>query len=258
MENNLQIYANDAFGEIRGLMINGEPWFVGKDVAQALGYINTRKALIDHVDEEDKKSINLNTVTNRDGITGNPNVTIINESGLYSLIMHSTLPAAKEFQHWVTSEVLPSIRKTGAYEIPQKIEITKPSQIVKEVGETAETLQRYFDVSKGISLATATTMAEEFLKINFSVLKKLIPPAEHELDTLTPTSIGKQIGLSARKVNEKLTEMGLQYKDGDEYRLTDEGRKYAESMPYNRNGHSGYQIKWIPQIITILMENAVH
>ena len=238
MENNLQIYANDAFGEIRGLMINGEPWFVGKDVAQALGYVNTRKALIDHVDEEDKKSINLNTVTNRDGITGNPNVTIINESGLYSLIMHSTLPAA--------------------YEIPQKIEITKPSQIVKEVGETAETLQRYFDVSKGISLATATTMAEEFLKINLSVLKKLIPPAEHELGTLTPTSIGKQIGLSARKVNEKLTEMGLQYKDGDEYRLTDEGRKYAESMPYNRNGHSGYQIKWIPQIITILMENAVH
>ena len=216
MENNLQIYNSEKFGKIRGLMINGEPWFVGKDVAQALGYERDTKAVVDHVDEKDRKMINGKTQS-RFGIElGQRGGWLINESGLYSLIMHSTLPAAKEFQRWVTSEVLPSIRKTGKYEIPQKIEITKPSQIVKEVGETAETLQRYFDVSKGISLATATTMAEEFLKINLSVLKKLIPPAEHELGTLTPTGIGKQIGLSARKVNEKLTEMGLQYRDGDE------------------------------------------
>ena len=112
--NNLQIFKNDSFGEVRTLIINDEPWFVGKDVAEILGYSNTRKALIDHVEDEDK-----NTVTIRDGIQGNPNMTIINESGLYSLILSSKLPKAKEFKRWVTSEVLPSIRKTGGYTVPK-------------------------------------------------------------------------------------------------------------------------------------------
>lgn len=95
---------------IRMLDIGGEPYFVGKDVAEVLGYTNSRKAIGDHVDEEDK-----NTVTIRDGIQGNPNITVINESGLYSLILSSKLPAAKDFKRWVTSEVLPAIRKTGKY-----------------------------------------------------------------------------------------------------------------------------------------------
>ncbi len=112
--NNLQIFKNDSFGEVRTLIINNEPWFVGKDVAEILGYSNTRKALIDHVEDEDK-----NTVTIRDGIQGNPNMTIINESGLYSLILSSKLPKAKEFKRWVTSEVLPSIRKNGGYIVPK-------------------------------------------------------------------------------------------------------------------------------------------
>ncbi|MCC7667883.1 hypothetical protein CRI87_12395 [Liquorilactobacillus satsumensis] len=100
---------------IRTVAIEDEPWFVGKDVAEVLGYSNTRKALIDHVDSEDK-----NSVTIRDGIKGNPNKSVINESGLYSLILSSKLPEAKEFKHWVTSEVLPSIRKHGTYMTDQK------------------------------------------------------------------------------------------------------------------------------------------
>ncbi len=108
--NQIQIYTNPDFGDIRTVLINDEPWFVGKDVATALGYENTRDALAKHVDGEDK-----NTVAIRDGIQGNPNTTVINESGLYSLVFSSKLPKAKEFKHWVTSEVLPSIRKNSVY-----------------------------------------------------------------------------------------------------------------------------------------------
>jgi prophage antirepressor-like protein len=105
----ITLFENPEFGKVRILMIDGESWFIGKDIAEILGYSNTRKALLDHVDVEDK-----NTVTIRDGI-GNPNKTVINESGLYSLIFSSKLSTAKKFKHWVTSEVLPSIRKTGGY-----------------------------------------------------------------------------------------------------------------------------------------------
>lgn len=106
----IEIYENEHFGKIRTLAIDGEPWFVGKDVANKLGYSNPRDAIHKHVDAQDK-----NSVANRDGTSGNPNMTIINESGLYSLILSSKLPTAKEFKHWVTSEVIPSIRKHGGY-----------------------------------------------------------------------------------------------------------------------------------------------
>ena len=102
---NLQIFKNEKFGEIRTLLINDEPWFVGKDVTEILWYSNPSKALSDHVDEEDKlNNKSLSSLGQRGGW-------IINESGLYSLILSSKLPTAKKFKKWVTSEVLPSIRK---------------------------------------------------------------------------------------------------------------------------------------------------
>ena len=102
--NDLQIFNSPEFGEIRAVELDGEPWFVGKDVATALGYTNSRKALSDHVDEEDKGVTKCYTPG------GEQEMTIINESGVYSLIFSSKLPKAKEFKRWVTSEVLPSIR----------------------------------------------------------------------------------------------------------------------------------------------------
>lgn len=105
----LKIFNNQEFGQVRVSFINNEPWFVGKDVAEVLGYKNTRKALLDHIDEEDKG------VTKCDTLGGNQEMTVINESGLYSLIISSKLPKAKEFKRWVTSEILPSIRKHGMY-----------------------------------------------------------------------------------------------------------------------------------------------
>ena len=108
--NNLQIFSVEG-NEVRTLKIDDEPYFVGKDVAEILGYKNTRDALANHVDVEDKNSVAIH-----DGITrGNPNQIIINESGLYSLILSSKMPNAKRFKRWVTSEVLPAIRKHGAY-----------------------------------------------------------------------------------------------------------------------------------------------
>ena len=110
--NDLAIFENPEFGHIRGLKIEGEPWFVGKDVAAALGYSDTAQAIRKHIDDEDKGVVESTTPG------GKQNITIINESGLYSLMLKSKLPGAKKFKRWVTSEVLPSIRKTGAYSVP--------------------------------------------------------------------------------------------------------------------------------------------
>ena len=112
----LQVFANPQFGQIRAVEIDGEPWFVGKDVAEALGYSNPRDALASHVDNEDK--LQGDGVVIRDAIGREQHPTIINESGLYSLIFSSKLPSARAFKRWVTSEVLPSIRRTGGYTIP--------------------------------------------------------------------------------------------------------------------------------------------
>lgn len=122
--NELQIFKNEEFGEIRTVQLNNETYFVGKDVAEALGYSNTRDALATHVMEEDK-----NTVVISDGKRGNPNQTVINESGLYALIFGSKLESAKRFKHWVTSEVLPSIRKHGVYAVDELLE--NPDMAIK-------------------------------------------------------------------------------------------------------------------------------
>ena len=107
--NNITTFNNAEFGDIRVVMRESEPWFVGKEIADKLGYSNSRKAIADHIENEDKG------VTKCDTLGGKQNLTIINESGLYSLILGSKLPSAKRFKHWVTSEVLPSIRKNGGY-----------------------------------------------------------------------------------------------------------------------------------------------
>lgn len=121
--NELKIFENKEFGKIRTLEIEGTPYFVGKDVAEILGYSNPRKAMADHIDSDDKG------VTKCDTLGGTQEVTIINESGLYSLILSSKLPKAKQFKHWVTSEVLPSIRKHGVYAVDELL--NNPDMAIK-------------------------------------------------------------------------------------------------------------------------------
>ena len=115
MKTAIQIFTNEIFGEIRTCQVNNEIMFVGKDVATALGYSNTSKAIQQHVDHEDKGILPIRETAYE------TRAVVINESGLYSLILSSKLPQAKAFKRWVTSEVLPSIRKTGRYELPQQL-----------------------------------------------------------------------------------------------------------------------------------------
>lgn len=144
--NEIKIFDNPEFGKVRTMEINGEPFLVGKDVAEILGYSNTRDALTKHVDSEDK-----NTVAICDG-KGNPNQTVINESGLYSLILSSKLPKAKEFKRWVTSEVLPSIRKHGAYAVDELLNdpefAIKTFTALKEERERSKRLSEQIEADK--------------------------------------------------------------------------------------------------------------
>lgn len=126
--NKIKVFKNSSFGEIRTIVMNSEPWFVGKDVAEILGYAKARNAISAHVDPEDKKDAPI-----QGPLGGTQEMTIINESGLYSLILSSKLPTAKRFKRWVTSEVLPAIRRHGAYLTEQKVEeiLTNPDTIIK-------------------------------------------------------------------------------------------------------------------------------
>lgn len=118
--NEIQIFNNSEFGQVRSLVINGEPWLVGKDVTKALGYDNPSKAIRDHVEEEDKR-VGVQNVTPYiiDSLGRKQHPTFINESGLYALVFGSKLPSAKKFKRWVTSEVLPALRKTGQYQVKE-------------------------------------------------------------------------------------------------------------------------------------------
>ena len=143
MENNVQVFSNPVFGNIRTMMIDGAPWFVGKEVADILGYANTQKAIRDHVDEEDR-------LTERIVLSGqNREVVLINESGLYGLILSSKMPAAKRFKHWVSSEVLPTIRKTGSYNVPAPMTPIEQLQLqataILQVNEKVDNLDKKID-----------------------------------------------------------------------------------------------------------------
>ena len=135
--NQLQIFNSEEFGSVRSVMIDNEPWLVGKDVAVALGYSNASKAVMMHVDDEDKQK----QMMTADSQNGNvvTETTLINESGLYSLVLSSKLPSAKKFRRWVTSEVLPEIRKTGGYQMPQTY--AEALRALADKAEEAERLQ---------------------------------------------------------------------------------------------------------------------
>ena len=144
--NDIQIFKNDSFGAVRTVNINGIPYFVGKDVAEILGYADPQKAMKMHIDDEDK-------LTRQIVVSGqNRNVTIINESGLYSLILSSKLPKAKEFKRWVTSEILPTIRKHGAYMTEQTLEqaLTSPDFLIQLATQLKEEKAKNADLESTV------------------------------------------------------------------------------------------------------------
>lgn len=181
--------------EVRTQLINGEPWFVGKDVAEILGYKNTNDALAKHIDAEDKDAIAI-----RDSIGRNQNTPFINESGLYSLILKSKLPNAKKFKRWVTSEVLPSIRKHGAYMTSEKIEqaLTDPDTII----QLATNLKR--EREEKMLLEQQIAEYEPRLSYLDTILSST--------DTVSITQIAADYGMSAVAMNRLLNKLGVQHK----------------------------------------------
>ena len=167
--NDLQIFKNTEFGEIRTMTIDNEPWFVGKDVAEVLGYTNPQKAVRDHIDDEDKTVNDLFSVNGTKGI-------LINESGLYSLILSSKLPKAKEFKRWVTSEVLPAIRKHGIYAVDEVLNnpdmlIAALTELKTERAKRAELeaenagMKPHAILGKAITTANTSILIGDFAKI---------------------------------------------------------------------------------------------
>lgn len=200
--NEITSYVFDG-SNVRTLVIDGQPYFVGKDVAEILGYANTRDALSKHVDSEDK-----NTVAIHDGIKrGNPNQTVINESGLYSLILGSKLPQAKEFKHWVTSEVLPSIRKHGAYLTDEKLEevLLNPDTIIKLATELKTEQERRSIAEQRVNELTPKASYYDLVLSNESLV--------------TITQIAKDYGMSGQAMNHKLHDLGVIYKQGNTWLL---------------------------------------
>lgn len=216
--NDLQIFSNEEFGEVRTIEKNGEPWFVGKDVASKLGYSNPRDALSNHVFDEDKGVEKLDTPG------GVQSLTIINESGLYSLVFNSRLESAKRFKHWVTSEVIPQIRKTGAYHTPKTY---------------AEALR---------ALADEAEKAEALKKQN-----QLMQPKAEFFDAVTDSKtaipIGDvakilDIGIGRNKLFEFLREKNILTSDNRPYqRYIDAGYFRVIEQKYEVNGEVRINIK---------------
>ena len=207
----LQVFSNAEFGSVRSLMVNGEPYFVGRDVAKILGYVNPNDALAKRVDEEDKG------VAKCDTPGGSQELTVINESGLYSLILSSRLPSAKRFKRWVTSEVLPAIRKHGVFVM---------DDIVNNTDALIEALQAF----KAERLQRMAL--EEENAVQKQQLVEMKPKASYydvvlnSPDLVSITEIAKDYGWSARKMNEYLHVHGIQFKQGG--RIWILYQKYAE------------------------------
>ena len=152
----LEIFQNKSFGRIRTLAINNEPWFVGKDVAEILGYAKPENAIANHVDEEDKTS----TLIQGSGSNYKSKAIIINESGLYSLVLSSKLPSAKEFKRWITHEVIPAIRKHGAYMTEDTLEkaLTSPDFLIQLATQLKEEKEKRLAAEKQIEMDRPKTI----------------------------------------------------------------------------------------------------
>lgn len=188
--------------EVRTILVNDEPYFVGKDVAEILGYSKPRNAISTHVDEEDKQDAPI-----QGDLGGKQKMTIINESGLYSLILKSKLPSAKKFKRWVTSEVLPAIRKHGGYLTPEKVEeaLLNPDTIIQLATQLKE--------ERTGRLIAEQKIAEYEPKISYldSILSST--------DSVTISQIAADYGMSPQQMNKLLHKLGIQKKVGNQWLL---------------------------------------
>lgn len=238
MENNIEIFKNSEFGEVRTMLIDGEPWFVGKDVAEALRYQNASKAISDHVDDEDKlNNESLSSLGQRGGW-------LINESGLYSLILSSKLPSAKRFKHWVTAEVLPSIRKTGSYSLKDNVSV--PSYQIEDPIKRAEAWIE--EQKKALALKADNENKQK-------LIEEQKPKADY-FDNLVDRNLltnfrdtAKQLGIGQKTFINFLLEREYVYRDkaGKIKPYITYNHSLFEVKDYENNGHVGHQTLITPK-----------
>lgn len=212
--NELQIYKNAELGSVRAVAIGGEVYFVGKDVAEILGYANPSEALIEHIDAEDK--LNSKTLSSFDFDLGQRGGWLINESGLYCLILSSKLPSARKFKRWVTSEVLPSIRKHGMYATDDLI--ANPDLAIAAFTALKQERERTRQLSETVAVQNQQ-IAEMQPKVSYYDIVLQCR------DVLPIRVIAKDYGWSANKMNKYLHEKGIQFKQGNKVWLL--YQKYA-------------------------------
>lgn len=238
--NDLTTFENPKFGAVRTIIINEEPWFVGKDVATSLGYSDTDKAIRTHVDDADK-------LTRQFGGSGqNRGMTVINEAGLYSLILGSKLPGAKEFKYWVTHDVIPAIRKHGLYATPDTIEkmLEDPDVLINALVALKE------ERAKRKELEAENEVQRQAIE-DFKPVQQYVNLILTSKDTLATTQIAADYDLSAKALNRILHEEGLQHNVNGQWVLyrkhMGKGLTSSETIHFtHKDGRQGTKImtKW--------------
>lgn len=228
MNNQVTIFNNAEFGSVRTVVIDGEPWFVGKDVCEALGYTDIVHTILDHVDEDDR--VNSKTQGRNDPEFGQRGTWLINESGLYSLVLSSKLESAKRFKRWVTRDVIPSIRKTGVYGLSQEDRYAL-DVINANSKETRMLALSNYKAAIAAPYEAKITECENTIAVKDQLIGEMSPKATYYdtvlscPDAMPITVIAKDYGKSAQWMNQKLKEYGIQYKRGHIWLLYQE---YAE------------------------------
>ncbi|WP_454903345.1 BRO-N domain-containing protein [Variovorax gossypii] len=236
---------------IRALEIDGEPYFVGKDVAEALGYADASTAIRSHCKGVQK----LHPLQTGGGVQ---EMRVLSEPDVLRLIVNSTLPAAERFERWVFEEVLPSIRKTGSYTAPRAA--PSPVRLAYDAAKAFPPLfrvARLLGCDKNAAAISANQMVRKLTDVNLLEGLGQVHLEAEKQDTqfFTPTELGKRIGASARGVNLLLAEAGMQMKRGDVWEVTDAGREFARILDTGKKHGSGVpiqQVKWSPNVLPLL------
>jgi prophage antirepressor-like protein len=233
---------------------DGQPWFNASDVCEALELGNPSQAIKSHVEVDDLQKLEITDALGRPQRANH-----VNESGIYALVLGSTKEAAKRFKRWVTHDVLPTIRKTGAYAVRGALPtLPAPTQDrVSSILLIGDAVAKVPGVRPGIAMAATLTCIHENTGLAVETLRRTLPAANEPICSLNATQLGKLLGISAKATNHRLAAHGLQVRnDRDEWELTEAGEAWAEAMPFSRNGHSGYQILWNPTVAEQLKEAA--
>ena len=229
---------------VRTVVIDGKIWFVAKDVCDILGYSNVTDALNNHLDEDER-----NTLAIREGNRGNPVVNIINQSGLFCLILRSNQPQAKKFRRWVTEIVLPQVITNGLPENPEH----QREKFSMELFNAARAIHEMAGIKDNQLVLVMDKITQHLTGYSMLALSGTVLVAPSNCQLLTPTELGKHFGVSARKMNEILCSNGYQKREGNGYEPLEGGEPYAVMLDTGKQHSDGTpirQLKWESSFIT--------